>query len=402
MLRVGYFQSFKSYSKEIWLIMIAIALYGIGWSFVTVLLNLHFAEIGISKSDMGDILGASSLGMILVAIPAAVLFDRINARYVFISSTVCWTISMMLGTLAQTKAILVIAALLLGAAYGVHFVIIGPFLIRYTFDQARIDAFGIIFAVETIAGIFGNLLAGHLPHFLKTSTNSGNQYALLIGAGIVATAILPLSNIPRTQSHHFTFRPIKTYFISQYHARYLQLIIPGAVTMFGAGILIPFLNLFLKERLGFGPDQIGNTFAKMNFFMMLGILLGPPFGRRWGLLKPLLCSRFLSIGALISLTYTASAFWAVIALIARTTLMNMATPLEQAFRLNNVPETDKASMNSHALILSNITFMLGVLLGGRIIDQAGFNAAIFSTAGIYTLSLLLMLFLWVIPKLRAD
>ncbi len=388
----------KAWGTPLTLFFIASALFGFGMSFLGVLMNLRLADLGMSKSLIGDIQSAAAFGTVLVALPAAVLFDRISTRSLLVATTLLSAMGFAALALSLDARLLFLASFVMGGASAVHGVIAAPFLMRHAGEKARSDAFGLNYGIEVAAGIIGTLVAGWLPVFLVNRLLRGDSAAMLVGAISILLAALPYYATGDVRETNGSTQPISSYLFNRNLPRFLKIIVPDILIGFGAGITIPFLNLYLKERFHLNTGTIGTALAVSNALMLLGVWAGPPLGRRFGLLRTVAGSQILSIPFMVLLALTYDIRIAVICLIARSALMNMSHPLARAFQMECIPPKDQATVNSLCMLGWSATWMLGTFVGGRIIGVAGFTYSILFTSAIYLLSTIIYLTLWARPE----
>ena len=63
---------------------------------------------------------------------------------------------------------------------------------------------------------------------------------------------------------------------------HFKLVLPAMLIGLGAGLIIPFLNLYFRDRFGLSEGAIGVLFSVMQAFMVAGNLFGPAVSRRPG------------------------------------------------------------------------------------------------------------------------
>ena len=116
------------------------------------------------------------------------------------------------------------------------------------------------------------------------------------GHGLVATvgregpaiAIIPLLSLasPKLEkSQRAVFAPF------QYAAKnpllLSKLILPMLLTSLGAGLIMPFMNVFFRVVHNQPDTVIGTLFAWGSLAMGVGLLIAPPLAEAWGAQRPL-------------------------------------------------------------------------------------------------------------------
>jgi hypothetical protein len=54
-----------------------------------------------------------------------------------------------------------------------------------------------------------------------------------------------------------------------------KLIIPKLCFAFGGGLIVPFMNLYLKDKFKLSTEMIGVVYALLQLFIFMGIFLRP-------------------------------------------------------------------------------------------------------------------------------
>ena len=105
----------------------------------------------------------------------------------------------------------------------------------------------------------------------------------------------------------------------------------------GAGLVIPFMNLYFKTRFDCSSAQIGVFFSVAQVATAIAMLLGPVIARRFGKLRTATASQLLSLPFLVTLGAEQRLEVAVGAFWLRAMLMQASTPLIGAFVMETVP-----------------------------------------------------------------
>lgn len=373
-----------------------------GVSFFSVLLNLRVVAAGMTPSQAGDIIAGNMFGALIGSLPSALFHQRYRSRNLLILSSVISALCLAgLGVFSHA-GILMGFSVALGISFSLFSVISGPFLMKHTTEGQRLHAFGLLSTFGIGASILGSQLSGSLSsyfgHFFSEVTATGG--ALIVGAVILFCSIFPLLFIRRDPLWAGS-RLSLTKLLPSNPGLFVRLITPGAITCLGAGITIPFLNLFLSERLHFLPHQIGFVFALSSAFMALGTLVGPEMGKRWGIMNTVVATQFLSVPFMVLFAYTLNPVLCVAAMVLRSMLMNLANPLVRVFQFEQVCEEERTSLN--ALWSTGITALMlaGTVLGGRMVERIGFSITISLSAAIYLFSTALYWWLWkTLPEKR--
>jgi MFS family permease len=159
--------------------------------------------------------------------------------------------------------------------------------------------------------------------------------ALLIGAVLAAAGSLPLLALrglvePRL-SHEEAPPP-------PHEAKRLWPIALNSLLLgTGAGLVIPFMNLYFHNRFASTSAQIGLFFSVAQVFTAIASLAAPAIGARFGRLRTAVASELLSLPFLLTLGTEGHLPVAVGAFWIRATLMQAASPLLQSYVMEVLP-----------------------------------------------------------------
>jgi MFS family permease len=388
----GYFLRIGSFRGNARLYLIGAFLMGIGHGALWVHMNLYYRALGLGEEMIGRILSAGSFGTVLMAIPAALFIDRAPASRVFGIAAVGFAATLGIQLLVSNPWVLAGASCLGGMAFTIHWVAAAPFFMRNSREDDRIYLFGVAHAFETTATILAAVGVGSLYRLLALRSGSelfGLRWSLLVVAAVSLSAVAAFSRIdsrpPRIEA-----KGLREYLSARDWVLLGKLVFPSAMVGFGAGLIIPFLNLYFRERFGQDPLQIGTVFAVSQFFMVLGFLAGPPIARRLGIVLTVVSTELLSIPFFLLLAFTRSLPVAILAFWVRGALMNMNHPLVTNFAMEMVTSDQQAVTNSVRMLAWNISWMVSTQLGGWIIERQGFTTPMLITIVLYATSSLLL------------
>lgn len=359
-----------------------------GFGTFWVLLNLYFKELGLGESTIGRVLAAAAVGTCLVSVPAAVLIDRFPARRVLMAAA----FFAMLGYAGQLLPVhltwVTLASGLAGAGHTVHNIAAAPFFMANSSVKERLDLFGIHPAVETLAGVVGALGGGALPrlivHLGGTSVD-GYRFTLAVAAAMMLLSFIPYLAIrPATGGGRRV--PLQDYWKARDWRVLLKLGVPAFLVGSGAGLIIPFLNLYFRDRFQLESDAIGRLFAVSQVLTMVGFLVGPRMARRFGRVRAAVTTELLSLPFFLIMAFTPWLWAAVIGFWFRGALMNMNQPITSNFAMEIVPPDQHAVTNSFLSFTWNAAWMISTGLGGWMIERYGFTLPMLLTVVLYLVS----------------
>lgn len=366
---------------------------GLGFGTFWVLFNLYLKEIGYGEAAIGRVLTLGSTGTFLVALPAAFLINRFPTRRVVIGAAAVASCAYFLQAMPIPRGAILLAAAMAGAAFAVHTIAASPFFMRNSSPDERLELFGLNSAVEIAAGVLGAAGGGLLPRLAAPHLGgivAGYRLTLGLAAGMVLLALIPYSRIregrpPRQEE------PLLAPYRRAPWPLIARLITPKFLTALGAGLVIPFLNLYFRNRFHLGSDRIGLYFALAQVITVFGFLSGPRVARRFGMIRAAAGTEILSIPFFVMLAWTQRLDVAVVAFWMRGALMNMNQPISDNFAMEMVPREHQATTNAVVSLTWSGAWMVSAQLGGWLIERYGFTPPMMITVGLYLSASLLYL-----------
>jgi predicted MFS family arabinose efflux permease len=166
----------------------------------------------------------------------------------------------------------------------------------------------------------------------------------------------------------------------------LKLFLPGLVVGIGAGLSIPFLNLYFKNVFQTGTSYIGILYSGQQLLMITGLLIAPVIAERIGKIRTVVVSQLVSIPFLVVLGLTTNFILAIIAFLVRAALMNMAQPLFTNFAMEKVKHEEQAFTNALLVIAWTVGWGASASVGGFLIERFSYTIPFLSTSVLYLIS----------------
>lgn len=381
-----YLEHVRLFSKNArWFLMGSFCM-GFGFSVFMLLFNLYLKQLGYLEGTIGTILSASALGTVLIAIPAAILVDHVKVkRVLFMAAAVDCSILIIQAMSSNVWSLRMMAGVS-GAMAVVHSVAASPFFMRNSNPKERPYLFGVNMALETVSGFLGMLLGGMVPRVLvKMGVDllHGYRFALIGGAMVAFTALIFYGMLKSEKPIRTARFKLSEYFGARDWRTMLRLMIPYSLIGMGAGLVIPFLNIYFLRRFNLASDSIGSIFAVGSLFTTVGFLIGPVLAKRMGLVKITIITQFLSIPFFLILAFSHNLYLSIAAFFFRGSLMNMAWPMYNNFAMEIVPADQQAGTNSVMQLAWSGSWMISTSIGGFIIQNYGFTMVMLITVSLY-------------------
>ncbi len=168
-----------------------------------------------------------------------------------------------------------------------------------------------------------------------------------------------------------------------------MLISPMLITAIGAGLIMPFMNVFFREQYGQSDPAIGALFAWGSLSMGIGLLVAPPLAERMGKIRLVVVTQALSIPFLILLGFSPWYWLSVVAYLVRVALMNMSSPIYQTFVMERVDASARATVASLVAMSWNFGWAFSPMISGWMQVRFGWAPPFTLTILLYTVSVAL-------------
>jgi predicted MFS family arabinose efflux permease len=378
-----YIGNLRLFSRNARLFLIGTFFWGMGFSGFMLLFNLYLKELGFAEGNIGNIISATTIGTALMAIPASFLLRRFAIKPILLISTPIAVFSYLIQVTASQYTMILASGFAAGMAAVFSNVAAAPFFMRNSTPKERPYLFSMQFALMLFAGILGNILAGALPGMIKNAgmvPHLPYRYTLLIFSGLVLAAMIPITLIKQKPPR----RPER---MKIHSSRTIgKLFLPNLIVGIGAGLSIPFLNLYFRDSFNTPEYMIGIFYSMQQFFMITGLLVAPLVAERIGKIKTVVISQLISIPFLVLLGTTKLLTLAVLAFLTRAAFMNMAQPLYTNFAMEKVHHEDQPLTNALLTIAFTAGWGISANFGGYLIEHFGYAAPFITTSIFYLIS----------------
>ncbi len=402
-----------------------------GLAFSVLFFNFAIPALGYNLRFLGLLNSLPTLIAGLCSLPLWWLVTRVIAlRTALILSAVLQATALLTVAIWPAYIPLLLGLALTGPAAVLFQISAAPFMMRHSSDTERDFLFSMNAGLNIGIGGLGALVGGTLPglfaRLLDVSSQSAMAYrATFALAGlIVLAAIAPLLLIQPDQRQRPTNEPlsldhtpvdsvdprrsIRDVLRPVSMRRRLSMLLthipepwrsmlrhPWSVVRFmvtplliscGAALLIPFLNLYFRQRFGVSNEALGAIFAAISIATGLATLTAPWLSLRFGKMSSVVITQSLAVPCLLALGATPFLGVAIGLAMLRNTLMNMAAPLYDAYAMEQSSEAARPTV----IGLINGAFSIGYIFGPnisvRVQDSIGFAPLFYATAAIYTLA----------------
>ena len=240
-----------------------------------------------------------------------------------------------------------------------------PYIMRNTEMTKQSHAISLSYATHS----FGSILSGLIIFvFGKFAVNMDEGLILLL---ISIFGFFGFYYVLKIKKDEINDEDIKFKFQSYNWKLLLNAIIPTLIIAIGAGLTIPFINLFFYHNFQVDSSKFALIGGVSSILVAFMALLVPPLKNKLGFRKGITYSQSSAVLALIILAtmeFYSDFIWALpIAVIfywLRAPLMNMAAPMTSELTMNYVGENQEMLSAIMAAIGVVVGFLVRKYLGG--------------------------------------
>jgi len=390
----AYFGRIRAFQPNARLYLIGVVLSGISYGTYRLLFNFYVLSLGYDESLLGQLITISSTASLIAALPMGYLSDMIGRKRSMVIGWVGSSISILLMLLFPTHLTFILANILFGAAQSLSQVSSGPFIIENSSEVERTYLFSFSMGFTMTANFVGNWLGGYLPKWMglwqkvEATSSAAYGWALSLAFLSMALAIVPLFFLRRPQKaadeEKAVFAPFQ--FFKKQPTLLMKLIFPSFIISIGAGLIMPFINVYFRTVHHQTDAVIGTIFAWGSLAMAIGVLIAPSLADRFGKIKVVMVTQALSIPFLAIMGFVPIFEAVLVAYYFRIALMNMSNPVYQTFILEKVDPSARgmvASLNSMAF---SFGWAFSPVVSGWIQVRYGFQPAFAGTILSYAMA----------------
>jgi MFS family permease len=358
-----------------------------------VIFNLYLLKLGYHEDFMGLLLGVIFVSAGLLALPAAMVCDRIGRRKTLLLSSALMVLSLALLYTITTGEMLIFASVLDGIATGAMAVASSPFMAENSSRDERIHLFSMNSVVMMSSSVLGSLAGGILPGWFAGLAGENIEsvlpyrFTLYLSLAAVLLTIVPLllikeKNRPlldRKERFSLVARVIRSPNVQ-------RLVFVNMLIGIGAGMVVPFFNVYFYKVLQSTTGEIGLIFSVGQIVMVAGLLIIPMLVGRFGKVRTIALTELLSIPFLILIALTMNIYLAAVGYIMRMTLMNMANPAISSFNMEIVAEQERATVSSLTQTGWYLLYAISTFISGIMMSRGSYLLPFLITCVVYVIA----------------
>jgi len=357
----------------------------LGYGYLIVFVSAYLVEFGIGSDAVGIILGVNGAAFVCTAIPFGILADRKGRKGLFILGLAGAVPPLFVFAFTTEFSHLLIAAVFMGVAEGALMTTWNALIADLTPRDNREAAFSLSFIVGTIAFGMGFALPIAFPTI--EAWTGWDSHTVHSGTFIVAGAFATIS--PPALKHLLRdykeeFRPSKKWLVrGPSLTRLLKFSGVNSVVGLGAGFIIPLIPTWLFLKFGVADTYSGPLLAAASVTMGFAAIVSPRLAAKHGTIRAIVLTQGLSTVFMLSLAFIPNAAVAAAAYLIRAALMNMASPLLDAYLMGIVTKEERGFASALNTLIWRLPNSVSTIAGGYILAAGMYDVPFFLATAFY-------------------
>ncbi|HEY61998.1 MAG: MFS transporter [Anaerolineales bacterium] len=391
-----YISRLRKFQPNARLYLVNVLISGMAMGVYRLLLNFYVLSLGFDEALLGVLITISSLTALFLALPMGFVSDFIGRKRSLIVGGILIGLSIFGMILFPSRWMFYAMSVLSGVGQSLWSITMAPFLMENSGEEERTYLFSFGSGLQMLSAFVGNWIGGYLPSWLgglqgvSSTDSSAYSSALFLVGTTFALGLIPLMLIhvhKEGKKKSTAFAPLE---YAKKHPKLLnKLILPILITSIGAGLVMPFMNVFFRVVHNQSDQVIGTIFAWGSLAMGLGLLIAPPLADRIGKIQLVVISQALSVPFLILLGFSPWFWLSAGAYYVRLALMNMSGPIYQTFVMESVEPSARATVASLVSMSWNFGWAFSPIVSGYLQVNYGFGLPFVGTITLYAVAIVL-------------
>ena len=386
----GFFKDFRGFEPDAKRLIYASVLAAVGDATVWFLLTLYVRSLGYSPPEIGTLVFIMSAFQVMPMLPAGYIGDRLGRRKMIALGVCIYSVGIWFFIRADILADFYIAAAIWGYGHALYM----PAFISFLSEKVEINRCKFLFSLQMFASMIASATAvlffGFMPDlfsdFLNVTVQNGYRFVFYIGLAFALYQLVPFVLTQQTdlngECNGFREDKEKDDLPKLPKLTLMKLCIPMALFGLGAGLIVPFFQVWFQWRFDTRVEDIGILWSFTQFLWAFAYLVMPNIARKRGSVRAITTVQVAAIIALVGIPASPNFILVTIPYITRMILMNMTWPVFQSYSLSQMPDENRNFTISSTNFSFNGTKAVTPLIAGYLFDWS-LQIPFLITAGLY-------------------
>jgi len=365
-----YASAIAAFSRNARLFLVALGIQAFGIGILVTVFAIYVKSAGLSEAVVGDVEGSLALASAAVCLVVAPLIAVFGFRRLMVIAAVLYGVARLGQAGAPEVGLLLAFGAMYGAGDGLMQAAPVAFLAQNSTPFERTHLYTADLFIRVVAGMVGGLVGGVIPSLLMGMMGEVDAFRITVAAAgvLLLLSAIPLMMMRETLSHprHAFARYLETVrgFRSWKHVG--RLLVPQVLISLGAGLIIPFLSLYLKHQLHASIGEVGLIQGISALAMGIAALASPVLTRRFGFVKAIAGAEAASLPFLAAIPFITSLPLAAVVFWFRSAFMNMSWPTFNQYTMEHVPGRERGIVAGALSFGYAVSWLAGSAIGGRL------------------------------------
>ena len=356
------------------------------------ILNIYLSKNSFTDSEIADLISYRFLAVILLSYPLGYFISFKRLRIFFVISSALLpivAISLVLMIQYSVHDYLKTIFFIWGILFTMFQVCVLPYIMRYSSKKNQTYSISLSFATHSTAMVIAGLIIYIASNFFLI--DEGEILMIISCFGFVSVFYSLQIN-----------EPVYSFNIDNNDRKYnwkliLQCVLPTLVIAVGAGLTIPFINLFFFHSFNIDSAGFALIGGTTSLLVAFSSLIVPFVKKEFGFRKSIINTQLIAVFALISLSTTAYfneysyvVYFAIFFYVMRAPLMNMAAPLTSELTMIYVGKKNQEMLSAIvAAIWSGSWFFSSQIFKILVDSDYNYSEIFYITSALYLLGIFL-------------
>jgi MFS family permease len=360
------------------------------YGFLSVVLVLYLAEIGISEYEIGLLLSLTLIGDVAISLWITTAADHIGRRRMLVLGALLMVGSGIVFVFTNSLAVLIIAAIVgvispSGNEIGPFLPIEQASLSQLLPNEKRTQVFGWYNLVGSFATALGALSSGWLAKsLLHLEFSPVDSYRIILFGYAICGLVLIALFIGLSAAVETDNRPTVRYTMGLHRSRNIVIRLSALFSLdaFAGGFIVQsLLAYWFYIRFGVDVGMLGSIFFGANILAGVSALLAARLAKNIGLVNTMVFTHIPSNVLLCLVPLMPTLVSAITVLLLRFSISQMDVPTRQSYTMAVVAPDERTAASGITTIARSIGAALSPALSGFFLAHPALISVPFFLAG---------------------
>ncbi|MGQ9586864.1 MAG: MFS transporter, partial [Thermoplasmata archaeon] len=356
----------------------------VGYGYFFIVISAYLPEIGLNAGDVGLLLGVNGISFAVTAIPLGIVADRRGRKKMQLLGLLGIPPMLMVYAFTIELAYLLIASVIAGIAEGAFMSSWNAIIADLTTVETRNAAFVFSFIVGNVPFGVGFILPLFFPT-IEEATGWGS-HAVHSGTFFVLallSIISPIGIWHVLRGYRERLSPGARLIRGKSTNTLLKFSGINSLIGLGAGFIIPLVPTWLFLMFGVPDSHSGPLLAVSSITIGLAAVFSTPLASRYGNVRAIVMTQAFATAFMLSLAYAPTALLAGGLYIARAALMNMASPIADAYLMGIISKDSRSFASALNALVWRLPNSASTVVGGIILGAGHYDIPFYLATAFY-------------------